>query len=729
MLEPGSILDGRYTIESKIGQGGMSTVYRAVDGKLGRSVAIKALKEEFSSDDDFVLKFRNEAQSVASLVHPNIVGAYDAVDEGDLHYIVMELVDGVSLKNYIQNKNALSNDECIDIALQTAEGISAAHKAGIVHRDIKPQNIIISNEGKVKVADFGIAKAVTGETISTAILGSAHYVSPEQAKSGNSDERSDIYSLGITMYEMITGRLPFDGENTVSVVMAHINTAMVPPKVYNDDIYGSLNDIILKCTRKNPKERYQSADELIADLKKCQENPDGHFVSLYETEKKTKSQESGGNARENGEGHSRGRSRSHPVDTLVNKKVLLGLAAMAFFAVAAVLLVHSSKKPVKVPEETTTTEAVVTTPQETSSAVDIVIAAEQTVPSILGLTEEEAKALLNDEHLVLVINSEEYNDVYLAGRIVNQSPAEGEGIKKGDKIYAVISLGSKLDSVINSLKGITIEEATKRLLSVGVNVNGTKRQFSDDVDDGLVIGYLLDDITAEGETKASGENDDNQISSEAISGSKVTEGSTVKLLISAGKESEGVIMPTLTSLSYQEAISVIMSNGLTVGSVVMIPSDDPPTGKVTAQSIQPNELIKKGTEVNIRVDWNEGTPIEPESTTAAETVSETTGEDEVISPDFWYGSIDTEYQIGEFIGPAVSANTVNVAIRLLQRVSDGYEYTTLSEPKPMSAGTRFPICFRHIRGVPGIDKGTVEVYDSDTGNSIVAYEINFYPAQ
>lgn len=726
MLETGSILDGRYTIESRIGQGGMSTVYRAVDGKLGRNVAIKVLKEEFSTDEEFVLKFRNEAQSVASLVHPNIVGAYDAVDEGSLHYIVMELVEGISLKNYIRNRLRLSNEECINIALQTAEGISAAHRAGIVHRDIKPQNIIISNEGKVKVADFGIAKAVTGETISTAVLGSAHYISPEQAKSGNSDERSDIYSLGVTMYEMITGRLPFDGENTVSVVMAHINTAMVPPKVYNKDIYGSLNDIILKCTRKNPNERYQTADELVRDLRECLRNPDGHFVSFYETEKKVRTHEAEAKTAEADQKAQRDEERQDLVDQLVNKKVLLGLAAMAFFAVAAVLLVHFSKKT-EYAAETVTPVETVTEALEITTEVDIVINAEQTVPYVLGLTLDEAKELLNAENLMLSVSSEEYNNVYLSGRIVSQSPADGEGIKKGDTVYVAVSLGSKLNSVINSLKGLTVEEATNRLLSVGVNVNGTKRQFSEDVEDGLVIGYILDEVSSDSRQKNSKEPEENQIVSEQMSGSKVAEGSTIKLIISAGKESEGVIMPTIAGLSYQEAMSVITGSGLTLGDVAMIPESETPSGKVTGQSIAPNELLKKGTPVNIRVDWNEENPIE-EVTTAAEIFS-TGYVDEVLTPDFWYGSIDREYKLGEFNGPAVNENIVNVAIRLLQRVNDGYEYTVLAEPRPMSAGTRIPVSFRHIRGVPGIDKGTVEVYDADTGNALVSYEIEFYPMQ
>ncbi len=282
MLNIGDIVDNRYEIKSRIGQGGMSCVFRAEDKILGREVALKVLKEEFSEDEEFVEHFKNEARAAARLTHPNIVAVYDIVDSGKYHYIAMELVEGITLKNYIAKKGVLTNKETIGIAIQAGEGIAEAHRNGIIHRDIKPQNIIISKDGKIKVADFGIAKAVSGDTLtSKSVIGSAHYIAPEQAKNGETDLRSDLYSLGITMYEMITGRVPYDGDNTVNIVLAHIQNAMIPPQVYNHDIYPALNDIILKATKKEPDERYQSADELIDDLKQAVNNPDGHFVKLY----------------------------------------------------------------------------------------------------------------------------------------------------------------------------------------------------------------------------------------------------------------------------------------------------------------------------------------------------------------------------------------------------------------------------------------------------------------
>ena len=282
MLNIGDIVDNRYEIKSRIGQGGMSCVFRAEDKILGREVALKVLKEEFSGDEEFVEHFKNEARAAARLTHPNIVAVYDIVDSGKYHYIAMELVEGITLKNYIAKKGVLTNKETIGIAIQAGEGIAEAHRNGIIHRDIKPQNIIISKDGKIKVADFGIAKAVSGDTLTNqSVIGSAHYIAPEQAKNGETDLRSDLYSLGITMYEMITGRVPYDGDNTVNIVLAHIQNAMIPPQVYNHDIYPALNDIILKATKKEPDERYQSAEELIDDLKQAVNNPDGHFVKLY----------------------------------------------------------------------------------------------------------------------------------------------------------------------------------------------------------------------------------------------------------------------------------------------------------------------------------------------------------------------------------------------------------------------------------------------------------------
>ena len=257
MLRPGVYLQNRYEVLEQVGSGGMSEVYKAKCHKLNRLVAVKVLKEEFSSDAGFVSKFKMEAQAAARLSHPNIVNVYDVIDEGKLHYIVMELIEGVTLKGYIARKGKLEAKESIGIGIQVAQGIAAAHEQGIIHRDIKPQNVIISMDGKVKVTDFGIARGVSTQTLTSAAMGSVHYISPEQARGGYSDNRSDIYSLGITLYEMLTGRVPYEGDNTVAIALAHLEEAMVPPSVYNPEIPASLERIILKCTAKKPENRYE----------------------------------------------------------------------------------------------------------------------------------------------------------------------------------------------------------------------------------------------------------------------------------------------------------------------------------------------------------------------------------------------------------------------------------------------------------------------------------------
>ena len=280
MLTVGTYLADRYEIVSKIGAGGMSDVYKAKDHVLGRFVAIKVLKPEFSEDRGFVAKFRTEAQSAAGLEHPNIVNIYDVGSEEGLHYIVMEYVEGITLKTYIEKKGQLSFKEAVSIAIQVARGIEAAHNKQIIHRDIKPQNIMISTEGKVKVMDFGIARAASSNTVSSDVMGSVHYSSPEQARNGFVDGRSDIYSLGIVMYEMVTGRVPFDGDTTVAVAIQHLQEEMTPPSVYAKNLPISMEKIILKCTQKNADRRYQTIGDLLADLRRSLVHPDEDFVVI-----------------------------------------------------------------------------------------------------------------------------------------------------------------------------------------------------------------------------------------------------------------------------------------------------------------------------------------------------------------------------------------------------------------------------------------------------------------
>ena len=278
MVREGMMLSERYEIISKIGTGGMSDVYKAQDHKLNRFVAVKILKAEFSENSSFVSKFRTEAQSAAGLMHPNIVNVYDVGEEFGLYYIVMELVEGITLKHYIEKKLRLSVREAVSIAIQVSMGLLSAHEHNVIHRDVKPQNIIISTDGKVKVTDFGIARAATSNTITSNVMGSVHYTSPEQARGGYSDEKSDIYSLGIVLFEMLTGRVPFDGDTTVSIAIKQIQEPMPNPRDYVDDIPISAEHIIYKCCEKNPDRRYSSMTELIADLKKCLATPDEDFV-------------------------------------------------------------------------------------------------------------------------------------------------------------------------------------------------------------------------------------------------------------------------------------------------------------------------------------------------------------------------------------------------------------------------------------------------------------------
>jgi len=282
MIKIGMIIGDRYEIQEKIGTGGTADVYRALDRKLNRPVAMKVLKQEFSENDNFVSKFRSEAQSAAGLMHPNIVNVYDVGNEKGIYYIVMELVDGITLKKYIEKKSRLTVKEAVSIAIQVAMGLEAAHNNHIIHRDIKPQNIIISKDGKVKMTDFGIAKAASSNTITSNVMGSVHYTSPEQARGGYSDAKSDIYSLGVTLFEMLTGRVPFNGDTTVAIAIMHIQEPLPSPREFVPDLPISVEKIVLKCCQKSPDRRYQSAALLIADLKRSLITPDEDFVQLID---------------------------------------------------------------------------------------------------------------------------------------------------------------------------------------------------------------------------------------------------------------------------------------------------------------------------------------------------------------------------------------------------------------------------------------------------------------
>ena len=814
MLNIGDMLDNRYQILSRIGQGGMSYVYRAADTTLGREVAVKVLKEEFAEDAEFVERFKNEARSAAKLSHPNIVAVYDIVDSGELHYIVMELVEGITLKNYIAKKGVLTNKETIGIALQAAEGIAEAHRNGIIHRDIKPQNIIISKDGKIKVADFGIAKAVSGDTLnSQSVIGSAHYIAPEQAKSKQADLRSDLYSLGISMYEMITGRVPYDGDNTVNIVLAHIQNAMVPPSVYNHDIYPALNDIILKATKKDPEERYQSAEELIDDLRQAVNEPEGHFVKLYDTvssgEKSEEASASGDNAAvsdaalaegttdndaelgmtsemndaeigldessntdsnntesdndTNAAGHT-GLTPAEKKAAEAKKKIVMfgGFFAVIFIigVTALFMIKRSGDRKAQLAESLLNAQTTEQSNEESESEMDytISIKGEDLMPDLIGMNVDEARAILSNQQMSMDSSSEEFSDTYENGLIIKQSPSSGDILPAGTTVYVTVSKGSVFDDLQNH----TAEEAGDMLAKAGYKVDNTVGyDFSDVVAEGLVCSYKLLDVHGmeiDDTALRSGyyRNNDRDTSSETLSSDDAAETETtaaykksvtskshnknaaeirkkaasVMLIISKGKREDYILMPVLTGLTKTEAIKELEENGLSVGNVTALNTDDYLEGQTAEQSVTAGDYVKKGSSVDIKISVGNSGEVADGTELSIPTSNKGSGSNNKETPsnelndEYYYGSIDTSCTIGKPMGPGGSDH-VRVGVRLRQRVDGADEYTQISAPIPVAPGTRMPITFKNIRGAYGVDNGYVEVFNADSGELYSSYSVSF----
>ena len=417
MLEKGNFINNRYEIISRVGAGGMSDVYKAKDHKLNRNVAIKVLKKEFSKDKNFVSKFRTEAQSAASLIHPNIVNVYDVGEENGIYYIVMELIEGITLKNYIEKKGRLSARETISIAIQIANGIECAHNNQIIHRDIKPQNIMISREGKVKVTDFGIARAASANTINGNAMGSVHYISPEQAGGKYVDEKSDIYSLGITMYEMLTGTIPFDGESTVSIALMHIQKNVPSVRELLPDVPVSIEKIVLKCTQNKEENRYPKISSLIADLKRALVEPDVDFVHLDDRKNVSStiriSDDQINKIREQaGKIESSTNINDYSNDDIdaVNPKmdrvmtiggVVVGILAFVIVAVLITNVVYSY-----IYSDDVSLQAGIGAGQE----VETLPEGKAKVPSVVGLSQQDAETRLNENFLGCDVTGWEYSD-------------------------------------------------------------------------------------------------------------------------------------------------------------------------------------------------------------------------------------------------------------------------------------------------------------------------------
>ncbi len=598
MLSNGTFLGNRYEIIEKIGSGGMSDVYRAKDHSLGRDVAIKVLKSEFSQDSSFVTKFRAEAQSAAVLEHPNIVNIYDVGSEDGLYYIVMEYVEGITLKKYIATKGRLGYNEALSIAIQVARGIEAAHNKGIVHQDIKPQNIIISKEGKVKVTDFGIARAANSNTIHAGSMGSVHYVSPEQARNGFVSYASDIYSLGIVMYEMVTGKVPFDGDTPVAIAIQHIQSQMTPPEELVPGLPIAVSRIIEKCTMKSPERRYASAGELLVDLKKAMVNPDEDFVvipqnnasDLDKTRVITKGEQDEIKKRsffkedDDDPVPETDRDSENDDDAPVNSRMdkaitIMGIAAavvivaiIIFFVGSVFDIFHfggSSKKKDDQSTEKTTVE----------------------VPDLEEYTISQAKAALKEKGLEFAKAGEESSDTVDKGAITRTDPVAGSKVEPGSTVKVYVSSG-KGDIKVPSVIGDTEEEATTALEDAGFDVE-TRSDYSDSVEKGKVISQTPDANT-------SGK-----------------EGDTVIITISQGSES--ITVPPVAGKSQSAAESTLKNAGLAAGSISEQASDTVKKGCVITSDPAEGTSVKKGTKVSLVISTGPATysysdVIEPKDT-------------------------------------------------------------------------------------------------------------------
>ncbi|MCH5280638.1 MAG: Stk1 family PASTA domain-containing Ser/Thr kinase [Lachnospiraceae bacterium] len=600
MIILGMLIGDRYEILDKIGTGGMSDVYKAKDHKLNRFVAVKVLKQEFSENTNFVSKFRVEAQAAAGLMHPNIVNVYDVGEEEGIYYIVMELVEGITLKNYIEKKARLSIKEAISIAIQVSMGIEAAHNNHIIHRDIKPQNIIISKDGKVKVTDFGIAKAATSNTITSNVMGSVHYTSPEQARGGFSDEKSDIYSLGCTMFEMLTGHVPFDGETTVAIAIKHIQEELPSPREYVSEIPVCVEKIIFKCTQKSPDRRYQNMGELIVDLKKSLITPDEDFVTMVDVDTsgatKMITEEDMAEIKKN--------TGSIAVDEMrLNEEAAKPKSKPKF--VPMPVLEDEDEEEEEEEEETSDSEEYddddldpkmerITTILAIVAAVIIGVIALVLVGraigiiggtdssqeeqdkfemlSVVGMEVDAATATLDELNLNYKLEKMPSDEVEV-NKVISQDPEAGEMVAEGDVITLVISTGAE-EIDVPDVVGKEEEEAIHILEEAKFIVSITEG-YDDNVEEGRVI------------------------SQDPEAGRKVENGAIITITISQGPEEKKVDVPDLRGLTESAAKDRLATYNLAAGSVTEEYSDSVTKGLVISQSYSPGMEVAEGTKVDI----------------------------------------------------------------------------------------------------------------------------------
>lgn len=692
MLREGAFLQNRYEIISLIGSGGMSDVYKARCHKLDRLVAVKVLKDELSNDAGFVAKFKMEAQAAAGLSHPNIVSVYDVVDEGNLHYIVMELIEGITLKSYILKKGVLDVREAVGIAIQVAQGIAAAHEQNIIHRDIKPQNMIISKDGKVKVADFGIARLASAQTQGSVAVGSVHYISPEQARGGYSDARSDIYSLGITLYEMVTGRVPFEGESTVAIALAHVEEPITRPSIYNPDIPVGLENVILKCTEKRPDRRYPSVTDVIADLRRVLLHPDDD-LDLFDEEDDFGDETrpiSADELRAINAGHKAYIPSDEPYRDRDRKRVsggtdvrrgvetlLAGVGVFVAILIVAVLIflfsrlggLFRSGSGWGSTGDTIHTELL---PTESSIADTEIF-----MPSATDLPVDMAEEKLKEYTLVMRVVGYEDSDSVPSGYVIRQNPEEGTVVQKYSSVDVIVSNGDgTIDVTAMNLIGMNQESASAVLRQRGL-VPQFVEEHNDAVSAGMVIRF--DPLTAK-------------------------EGEQVTLYVSLGPAPVLVTVPDLYNVPEDEARRRLAEAGLAAGEATVQNDDVIPAGNVISQAVPAGTGVEIGSSIAYTV--SDGPEIK------------------------YYAAISETFSMKSQMGPGALETSYRVTVRLRQDGSEGSEYRTLMETREIGITDMLPIEYPRLEAIfPGAEYGEVEVVNSDSGEVIKGYPVRFFSTE
>lgn len=552
------LLSGRYELLEKIGDGGMAVVYKAKDKLLNRFIAVKILRPEFTKDAAFVENFKRESQAAAGLSHPNVVGVYDVGREGNINYIVMELIEGKTLNEIIKEEAPMDYRKVIDITKQVASALKVAHKNKIIHRDVKPHNIMVTNEGVVKLADFGIAKAVNDATLSTGskIIGSVHYFSPEQARGNYVDERSDIYSLGIVMYEMLTGTVPFDGDNPVTVALKHINEEVRPPSEIVSGIPPALERCVLKATSKYQTNRYSSAEELIEELDNIEFVTKVVGNSIFNQSAKVvdedEYEDSEYDDEDTGKRKSRkakkGKKGKKPLSPAQKKKrkIIIGAAAAVLLLVIGLGLVASGA-----------------------------FSSTKQVPDLSDKTVAEAKKVAEKEGFKLKEGAEVYSADIAEGRICQQDPKGGTEAKKGSTITVNVSKGSK-EGMVPNVIGKDIDDLEKFLKDYGYSV-GTVKEITDTAPYGVILEQT------------------------PSAGSSLDKDSKIDVVISDGKGKEKGVVPSITGLTLSDAKKAIRAAGFTIGGIKYEESNAYGKGYVMWQQYAANTQLDKGTSIDIEV--------------------------------------------------------------------------------------------------------------------------------